>query len=83
MSVFVLGRAILLVGVWTRDLMSYFYVVKEGIESLILPSPVSLDGTNFVIKLAFNKLLKFCEALKKLEIYGAKDKSTQIYCNPQ
>ena len=38
--------------------------LKEGIQLLIFPSPVSLHSENFSIKLAFNPSLEFMKFLK-------------------
>jgi hypothetical protein len=38
----------------------------EGVEFLILHSPIGLNGENFVVKHTFNKLLKFKKILGNL-----------------
>jgi hypothetical protein len=40
----------------------------EGVQGLILPSPICLNRQNFPIKLAFNKTLKIMETLKDLRL---------------
>ena len=65
---------------------------KEGIEFLILPSPVTLDCKNFSVKVTFNKLLKFLKNSKNFrfvfkKIYPSKlaiiiDKTDIIVCLP-
>jgi hypothetical protein len=49
MSMFTLGRTILLVSVWARHVMSDANTLKEKIQVLILPTPISLHGNDFPI----------------------------------
>jgi len=48
----------------TRNMMFYAYAFKEGVQRLILPTPISLDYTDLAIKLPFNKILKVMKILK-------------------
>jgi len=40
-------------------MMFYAYAFKEGVQRLILPTPISLDGLYLAAKLPFDKALKF------------------------
>ena len=42
-------------------MMSNADVTKEGVEFLILTSPVTLNRNNFSVKVTFNKFLKFVD----------------------
>jgi hypothetical protein len=72
MSMFTLGRTILLVSVWARHVMSDANTLKEGIQALILPTPISLHGNDFPIQQAFNKFLKVNEVLKNFRFVSKK-----------
>jgi hypothetical protein len=50
----------------TRNMMRHAGLLEEGVELLILTTPVGLDRKNFLAKQAFNKVLKFSEFLKHL-----------------
>jgi hypothetical protein len=65
MAMLALDGAILLVSVWARNMMGYTYAFEEGVQGLILPSPIGLNNMNFAIKLSFNKILKIMKTLKK------------------
>jgi len=45
-------------------MMGYAYASKEGMQGLILSSPICLDSTDLTAKLSFNKVL---EVMKTLE----------------
>jgi hypothetical protein len=72
MSMFTLGRTILLVSVWARHVMSDANTLKEKIQVLILPTPISLHGNDFPIQQAFNKFLKVNEVLKNFRFVSKK-----------
>jgi hypothetical protein len=57
-TMFAFGRAILLVSMGTGYLVSDAYTLEKGVQSLILPTPISLDGLYLATKLPFNKALK-------------------------
>ena len=61
MTVFAFSRTVLLVCMWTRNMMINAYASKERIEFFILSSPVTLDCNDFLVKLTFNKFLEFLE----------------------
>ena len=61
MTVFAFGRAVLLVCMWTRNMMLNAYASKERVEFLVLSSPVTLDCNDFLVKLTLNKFLEFLE----------------------
>ena len=63
-AMFSLGRAVLLVSMRTRNMMFNAYATEERVELLILPSPVTLNCENFLVKLPFNKFLKLLEDRK-------------------
>jgi hypothetical protein len=48
------GRAILLMSIRARDEISYDAVFEEGIQLLVLPSPIRLHGRSFTIKESLN-----------------------------
>jgi len=54
MSMLALCGPILLVRVRARYTMLNTYAFEEGVQRLILPSPVRLDCTNFLIPLTLN-----------------------------
>jgi hypothetical protein len=56
---------ILLMGIGTRNMMRDVGLL-EGVELLVLTTPVGLDSENFLIKQTFNKILKFLEFLKHI-----------------
>jgi hypothetical protein len=58
-TMFALGRAVLLVSMGTGYLVSDAYTLEKGVQSLILPTQISLDGLYLATKLPFNKVLKF------------------------
>jgi len=58
-TVFALSRAVLLVSMGARYLVSDAYTLEKGVQSLILPTPISLDGLYLAAKLPFDKALKF------------------------
>ena len=60
-AVFALGRTVLLMSMWARNMMLNAYATKKRVEFFVLPSPVTLDSKNFPIKLTFNEFLKFLE----------------------
>jgi hypothetical protein len=66
MSVFTLSRAILLMRMRTRYKMGDTNFLEEGIEFLILASPVSLHSKNFLIKETLNMMLKIMKFLKHI-----------------
>jgi hypothetical protein len=47
-------------------MMIYSYTFEERVQSLIFPSPISLDSFNFAIGLSLNKVL---EIMKTLEYF--------------
>jgi hypothetical protein len=51
----------------TRNMMEDVGLLEKGVELLILTTPVSLDGYDFLIKQAFNKILKLSKFLKHLK----------------
>jgi hypothetical protein len=61
-----LNRAILLMGIWIRHMVRDPNFLEEGIEFLILTSPVRLNSKNFLVKKTFDQSLKFTKFLKKL-----------------
>jgi hypothetical protein len=66
MSMLAFDRAILLVGVWTRNMVCNGYTLEEGSEFLILTSPICLDGQNLPTEKSLNELLKVFEFLKHI-----------------
>jgi hypothetical protein len=61
----------------TRYMVGYSYLGEEGIEFLILTTPIGLNGKNFAIKERFNKSLELLELLENFrfvfeEIYPCK-----------
>jgi hypothetical protein len=57
---------ILFMGIGTRNMMRDVGLLEEGVELLVLTTPVGLDSENFLIKQTFNKILKFLEFLKHI-----------------
>jgi hypothetical protein len=72
MAMLALDGAILLVSVWAGNMMGYTYAFEEGVQGLILPSPIGLNSTNFAIKLSFNKILKITKTLKNFRLMTQK-----------
>jgi hypothetical protein len=66
MAMLSLSRAILLMGIWTRNRVRDPNLLEEGIEFLILTTPIRLYNKNFLVKETFNESLKFTELLKNL-----------------
>jgi hypothetical protein len=66
-SMFALGRTILLMCMWTIDKMSYPYSLKKGVKFLILSSPIGLYGNNFLVKETLNMMLKITKLLKHIK----------------
>ena len=64
MAVLALSEAILLMSIWTGNLMNNTNTLKESIKFFILPSPIYLHKKDFLIKKAFYHVLKFMETLK-------------------
>jgi hypothetical protein len=58
MTMLPFSRAILLMSMRTRYMMSDANFLKEAIEFFILTSPISLHCNNFSIKFSLNKLLE-------------------------
>jgi hypothetical protein len=58
-------RPVLLMSVWTRNMMSNVKLSKERIKLFILTTPIRLHDKDFPIKETFNKGLKFLKLLKK------------------
>jgi hypothetical protein len=52
--------------------MRYANLAKEGVEFLILASPISLNSYDFPIKSPFNELLEFMKFLKYLRFITKK-----------
>jgi hypothetical protein len=71
MAMLALDGAILLVSVWAGNMMGYTYAF-EGVQGLILPSPIGLNNMNFAIKLSFNKILKIMKTLKNFRLMTQK-----------
>jgi hypothetical protein len=72
-----LSGAILLMGIWVGNMVRDPNFLEEGIEFLILTTPIRLYSKNFFVKEMFNKSLKFSEFLKNLifmfkQIYPSK-----------
>jgi hypothetical protein len=59
-----LSRPVLLMRMGTGNLVGYTYAFKEGVECLVLATPIRLNLLVFTIKLPFNKCLKISKALK-------------------
>jgi hypothetical protein len=59
-----------------RYMVGDSYLGEEGIEFLVLTTPIGLNGKNFVIKETFNKSLELIELLENFrfvfEIYTCK-----------
>jgi len=53
-TVLALGSPVLLMCMWARNKMGNAYLIKKGIEFLILASPISLHSKDFSIKHPFN-----------------------------
>jgi hypothetical protein len=66
MPMFSLHQTILVVCMWTGDTMHYVNAFEEGVKDLIFSSPVCLYGSNFLIELAFNQVLKLLKALEDI-----------------
>jgi hypothetical protein len=66
MSMLVLCRAILLVGVWTRNMVCDAYTLEEESEFFILTTPICMNGQNLPTKKPLNELLKVFELLKHI-----------------
>lgn len=64
MAMLTLSRAVLLVSIWTGDVVRYANALKEGTKLLVLASPICLHSTYFPIKHMLNKMLKIMELLK-------------------
>jgi hypothetical protein len=58
--------------------MRYANLAKEGVEFLILASPISLNNYDFPIKSPFNELLEFMKFLKYLRFITNPMKFTMI-----
>jgi hypothetical protein len=65
---FAFSRAILLMSVRARDMVSNANASKKGVEGLIFTPPIRLNCQNFTIKLTFNKILKILKALKNFRL---------------
>ena len=63
-TMFAFCRAILLMGMGTRNLVSDPYAFKEGVLGLILATPVSLDSLYLAAELSFYQTLKFIKNRK-------------------
>jgi hypothetical protein len=57
----------LLMGIWTRHMVRDPNFLEEGIEFLILISPVRLNNKNFLVKETLNKSLEFMKFLEYLK----------------
>lgn len=66
MPVFVLGRPILLVGIWTRNMMRYANSLEKSVQLLVLATRISLDSKYLFIELTFYHVLKVMKFLKNL-----------------
>jgi hypothetical protein len=65
MTILTLGRPILLVCMWTRNVVSDAHALKERRELLVLPHPpIGLNSKYFTAKAAFNQLLKIMKLAK-------------------
>jgi hypothetical protein len=53
-------------GKGTRNMMRDASLLEEGVELLVLTTPVGLGSENFLVKQTFNKILKFLKFLKHL-----------------
>jgi hypothetical protein len=53
-------------GVWARNMVGYANALEEGVQLLILTSPVCLHGKDFSIKHALYEVLKIMKTLKNL-----------------
>jgi hypothetical protein len=72
---FSLCRPILLMGMQAGHMMSNANALEEGVQALILPTPIFLHSHYFPIKETFNKVLEIVKKLKKLQICVEGDKS--------
>jgi hypothetical protein len=72
MTVLAFSGTILLVGMWTQDMVCNADRAEKGIKLLILTAPVGLNYKNFAIKHAFNKRLKFSKEFKHLGFMTSK-----------
>lgn len=63
MAMFAFSGSILLMSMRTRHVMIYAYAL-EGVERLILSTPVSLNCTNLTSKLSLDKVLEITKTLK-------------------
>ena len=58
MSMLAFGDTVLLGRMWTRDTMRYARALKVSMETMIFPTPIGLDSTNFGVQEALNMILK-------------------------
>jgi hypothetical protein len=68
MPMFSFCRPVLLVSMWARYMMSNTNALEKRVQTLILPTPISLHSNNFPIKQAFNKVLKIMETLENFRL---------------
>jgi hypothetical protein len=63
---FVFCRSILLMDMRAEDKVRYTNRVKEGIQALILTTPVSLHNNDFLINKSLYNILKFLKIFENL-----------------
>jgi hypothetical protein len=63
---FMLSRAILLICVWTGNMVGDVELGEEGAKLMLFASPICLNGKNLVIKSSLDKSPKFLKFLKYL-----------------
>jgi hypothetical protein len=68
MAMFSLGGAILLVCMRTRHMVCDANTLKEGVQFLILTTPIGLHGDDLFVKKAFNMVLEVMETLKNIRL---------------
>jgi hypothetical protein len=49
---------------WAGDMMDDTHTLKEGCKFLVLPSPVGLNGKDFLVEETFHELLKLMKFMK-------------------
>jgi hypothetical protein len=74
MMVLTLGRTILLMGVWARNMMSYANAMEERVQGLILSPPNQFGWRGFYDRIGVQHVVGNHENTEKLQIYGAKDR---------
>jgi hypothetical protein len=52
--------------VWAGDVMGDTHTMKEGCKYLVLPSPIGLNGKDFLVEEAFHKILKLMKFMKHI-----------------